>query len=323
MKKTLVILITAMTVTATYGQITTTKVVPKVEKTDNTPYDSTKNFLGKNVYKYVGQELYLNGKAESLRKHGYEGFFSDYNKSKSDGGVYKCCDSYNSKYDELTGKYFTVLEVIKHPKANNGNPTDEYLYGDVYFLKIQEKESKDIIYFEYKSKYEYDFPFIVAGYFTKLKQTEVGKEFIVRGKNWISSEPMTDMNTGNPVSNFEAGGKWKCIDVTIEDKYYSLSLVLQNDKGEQIPLNIDNTEKTNWVFEFRQAELYKKQFGIENWQQILNGKVKIGMTKEMCQLSWGKPKNINETIIAGKKSEQWVYSDNYLYFGNGILTAIQ
>lgn len=323
MKRTFAILITAMTVTVTYGQITTTKVAPKVEQTDNTPYDSTKNFLGKDVYKYVGQELYLNGKTESLRKYGYEGFYTDYNKSKFDGGVYKCCDSYNSKYDELTGKYFTVIEVIKHPKANSGNSTDEYLYGKKFYLKLQEKENNDIVYYEYDSQFEHSFPFIVVGYFTKLKQTEVGKEFIVRGKNWISSEPMTDMNTGNPVSNFEAGEKWKCIDVTIEEKYYTLSFVLQNDKGEQIPLSVDNSENTHFVFEFNQAELYKKKFGIENWQRILEGKVKVGMTKEMCKLSWGEPKDINETITAGKKSEQWVYSDNYLYFDNGILTAIQ
>lgn len=321
MKRTLTILITALTVTTTYGQITTTKVAPKVEQTDNTPYDSTKNFLGKDVYKYVGQELYLNGKAESLRKYGYEGFSIDYTKSSltNKSNVYKCCDSYNSKYDELTGKYFTVLEIIKHPKAAES----EYLYAKKFYLKLQEKEKKDIVYYEYDSQFEHSFPFIVVGYFTKLKQSEVGKEYIVRGKNWLSSGPMTDMKTGNPVSNFEAGGKWKCVDVTIEEKYYSLSLVLENEKGEQIPLSIDNSKRTNWVFEFGQAELYKKKFGNDDWQRILDGKVKIGMTKEMCELSWGKPKSINETITSGKKSEQWVYSDNYLYFDNGILTAMQ
>jgi hypothetical protein len=47
------------------------------------------------------------------------------------------------------------------------------------------------------------------------------------------------------------------------------------------------------------------------------------MTKEMCKLSWGEPEKINETITAGQKSEQWVYSDNYLYFDNGKLRAIQ
>ena len=321
MKITLTILITTISIISTYGQITTTKITPKVEQTDNTPYDSTKNFLGKDVNKYIGQELYLNGKAKSLREYGYAGFSIDYKKSSptKKSSVYKCCDSYNSKYDELSGKYFIVLEVIKHPKAEES----EFLYAKKFYLKLQEKEKKDIVYYEYDSQYEHSFPFIVVGYFNKLKQSEIGEEYIVRGKNWISSGHMTDMKTGNPVSNFEAGLKWKCVDVTIEEEFYTLSLVIENEKGEQIPLGIDNSTRTNWVFKFKQAELYKKKFGDENWQRILDGKVKIGMTKEMCELSWGKPKSINETITSGKKSEQWVYSDNYLYFDNGIVTAMQ
>lgn len=324
MKKILtiyLIFIAAFNVTATYGQITTTKVALKVELDDSTPYDNTINFLGKDAYKYVGQELYLNGKAERLRKFGFEGFAIDYTKNllANKSNIYKCCDSYNSKYDELAGKYFTVLEVIKHPKATE----NEYLYAKKFYLKLQEKETKDIVYYEYNSQFEHSFPFIVVGYFAKLKELEIGKEYIVRGKNWLSSEPMTDMKTGNPVSNFVAGGRWKCVDVTIEDKYYTLSLVLENEKGEQISLNVDKSKNTNWVFEFGQAELYKKKFGNENWQRILDGKVKIGMTKEMCELSWGKPKSINRTIVSGKISEQWVYSENYLYFDNGIMTAMQ
>ena len=37
----------------------------------------------------------------------------------------------------------------------------------------------------------------------------------------------------------------------------------------------------------------------------------------------GGPQKINETITAGKKTEQWVYEDNYLYFDNDKLTVIQ
>ena len=331
MKKFLLIpllfLILVLTVTATYGQITTTKVNLKVKNIDNVPYDSTKNFLGKDVYGYVGQELYLNGKPESLRKYGYEGFSIDYTKvsfRNDTSNVYKCCDIYNSKHNELIGKYFTVLEVIKDPKAEQ-NKYEEYLYGEKFYLKLQEKEKKDIVFYDYNSESEYSFPFIVVSYFNKLKQSEIGKKYIVRGKSWVNSEPMTDMKTGNPLSNFKAGGKWKCVNVTIEEKDYRLSLVLENEKGEQILLPVDYSEKTkyNYVFEFRQAEFYKKKFGDENWQLILEGIVKIGMTKEMSELSWDKPKSINKTITSRNKSEQWVYSNNYLYFDNGILTTIQ
>ncbi len=308
-----------------YGQITTTKVAPKAEQVDNTPYDSTKNFLAEKVQKYLGQELYLKGLSESIRKYGYSGFVIDYKEASlsNDKNIYKCCESYHSKYIELAEKYFTVLEVIKHPKATSGNSTDESLYGKKWFLKLKEKESNDIVYFEYSENYEHSFPFIVVGYFVKLKQTEINKEFIVRGKNWLTSGIMYDMNTGNAVSEFLPGNKWTCVDVTIDEKYYSLSLILQNQKGEQIPLSVDNSKRTNWVFNKDQAEIYKKIYGLENWNLILESKVKIGMTKEMCELSWGKPKSINETITSQNKSEQWVYSQGYLYFEKGVLTTIQ
>lgn len=119
MNKTITILTLTFECHFNFGQITTTKVADKKEETASEPYDSLQNFLGKDVYKYIGQDLCLNGKAESLRKYGYDHFvinyqFSGYNTEKN---KYKCCDSYNSKYYELAGKYFNVIAVHKHPKA--------------------------------------------------------------------------------------------------------------------------------------------------------------------------------------------------------------
>jgi len=54
--------------------------------------------------------------------------------------------------------------------------------------------------------------------------------------------------------------------------------------------------------------------------------VKIGMTQKdvLENTSWGKPLSINRTTTAIGTREQWVYvGNNYLYFTNGILTAIQ
>lgn len=66
------------------------------------------------------------------------------------------------------------------------------------------------------------------------------------------------------------------------------------------------------------------KYGKENGEAILNHKVKIGWTKSMCVASWGKPYDINRTTNAYGTHEQYVYSlKKYLYFENGILTAIQ
>lgn len=310
-----------MIVTAS-AQITITKHAPKVEHAGDRGYDSTINFLGKDVYKYIGQELYLKEKKVILRQFGYDAFLIDYTKSKYESSnVYKCCDNYNSKYNELAGKYFRVLDVIKYAKADEGD-----LYGSLYkfYLKLEEKETKDIVYFKYDVSDDFSFHFIVVGYFEKLKQTAIGKEYIVRGRNWISTgEIMTDMKSGTPVSNFNAGGKWKCIDVSVEDRYYELCLILENDKGEQIPLGVDYAKDTYWVFESGLAELYRDKFGDEDWQRILDGKIWIGMTQEMCQLSWNKPEKTNEIITFDKISEEWIYPESILYFENGILILIR
>ena len=53
-------------------------------------------------------------------------------------------------------------------------------------------------------------------------------------------------------------------------------------------------------------------------------RVSIGMNaQDVRDSSWGKPRSINRTSTANGVSEQWVYNGNYLYFTNGVLTAIQ
>jgi hypothetical protein len=324
MKKSITLLLTAMTVTISFGQITTTKVAPKVDQVDNTPYDSTENYAELSPMKYVGQELYLKGKAESLRKYGYADFVLDYNKSTlgNNSNIYKCCESYNSKYDDLNGKYFKVLDVIKHPKATSGNSTDDYLYGKKWFLKLQEKESGDIVYFQYSGQHEHAFPFIVVGFFEKQKKRVAGMEFIFSEKYLASS---TEITTGKPISK-TIGQVWKCVDLTIDEKYYNLSLIVENTLGEKTTVSYDGVfgkYHLGRAYTVSEAASYRKLFGSDNFDLVLQGKVKIGFTKEMCRLSWGEPKDINETITSGKKSEQWVYDKNYLYFDNGVVTAMQ
>lgn len=64
------------------------------------------------------------------------------------------------------------------------------------------------------------------------------------------------------------------------------------------------------------------------WNKIKEQKVSIGMTKEQVLLSWGKPDDINKTILTNLMSEQWVYGDplygaQYVYFDNDVVTALQ
>lgn len=56
-----------------------------------------------------------------------------------------------------------------------------------------------------------------------------------------------------------------------------------------------------------------------------NQGVSIGMSSEDVLLSsWGKPEKINKTTTENNISEQWIYGNSkYIYFDNGVVTAIQ
>ncbi|MGD9994254.1 MAG: hypothetical protein AB7S69_13245 [Salinivirgaceae bacterium] len=66
------------------------------------------------------------------------------------------------------------------------------------------------------------------------------------------------------------------------------------------------------------------KWGKEMGNYIADEKVIIGMNMEMCRTAWGKPIDINRTIVRELAIEQWVYGwGTYLYFKNGILEGIQ
>ena len=301
-----------------FGQIKTTKIFEEVPTSFHLPYDSLNNFEGENIKKYIGQVLYLNQKPLELRQYGYADMFEYYKENEYKEKVYKCCESYNTIYKEVAGKYFLVIDAFKHPKSTE----NERLYGKSYILKLVEKETNDTLIYHYNSEYKTSFPFIILGYFEKLKKTNVGHEFIFQNKLIDGS---INIETGK-IIKIKTGTIWTCIDVTIEDKYYYLSLVFKNINNEKIAIEYDILSQdfiSTTYFTTLKANYYQKKFGNENWKNILEGKAKIGMTREMCKISWGIPKKINETITLGKKREQWVYDDNYLYFFNGTLTTIQ
>ncbi len=109
------------------------------------------NFPGKDVELIVGKEIKVLEKAESLQKYGFEGFYKDPDLKRK----YACCQSYNSKYDELVNKVFKVISY--EPYTNN-------IGTDKFKLKIENKET-GIIYFDYSSEFEHTFPFEVIGGF--------------------------------------------------------------------------------------------------------------------------------------------------------------
>jgi len=75
--------------------------------------------------------------------------------------------------------------------------------------------------------------------------------------------------------------------------------------------------------------LFKFETNIEKygdkWGKLVDeGKIQLGMTKEMVEDSWGKPDDINRSVGSWGVHEQWIYSSGtYLYFENSKLTSWQ
>ena len=65
-------------------------------------------------------------------------------------------------------------------------------------------------------------------------------------------------------------------------------------------------------------------YGEELGKIIASGRVRIGMTKEMCKTAWGEPYNTNKTIQASGTTEIWWYYglEKFLTFSNGVLVRI-
>ncbi|GAB6120934.1 hypothetical protein [Dysgonomonas termitidis] len=279
-------------------------------------YDSTANFLGKNAMGYTGQELYLKGLDKSSQSFGYSGFILKYKKDddllNDEKNIYKPNDNYNSRYEDLAGKYFRVIEVIRHPRSK----TEVKDYSDEFYLKLQELSNGDIMYYKYNAESDYTFPFLVRGFFEKQKELLTGKEYVISDDILRMSRNLV---TGKALI-FTTGQTWKCTDVTMDNTMNELSLVLQNTKGIKtvIPYSaILNNESIKKVYTAAEASALTRKYNANNFRRILQNKIRVGMTKEMTRLACGEPTEIKEN----GNTEQWSYPAGNLTFRGDKITS--
>lgn len=127
-------------------------------------------------------------------------------------------------------------------------------------------------------------------------------------------------------------GLYKFIFTYNDNKEYYIDVRLSgtNDYIEDYKLILysDTNPTFDKIFSFKDPRLKYPKISSINWKLIQRGEVKIGMTKNECELSYGYPNRVNETSNKYGKYEQWIYDYSiggniYLYFKNGILTTIQ
>ena len=213
-----------------------------------------------------------------------------------------------SYFNHLTEKFLDKKVIVKKRGFKNYRENDGISNYDRKFLdSTQIFEITKIVLTEPKTEYH--------KYYTpvfNLKSLENNIEEIEYYKIKDDLIFLEDFNVGANLKEKEDAIKADSIEKerVLEEKLLKEQRELQLVKNEKIRSE-------------RLAKFIKKYGGVYG-ETIANNFVRIGMTKLMCEDSWGKPDSVNRTTNSYGTSEQWVYDGgSYLYFDNNKLTSIQ
>lgn len=221
--------------------------------------------------------------------------------------------------------------------------------------------NQDTLYWIVNKARDIGSPFFLVPYFEKQRSLYLNQNLVLRYQNRTNSnlQNLIDVNTGETI-NIKYGEVWTCSDISFiasRDAYYLTCYYFLKNGDREVKIELESELIRDYFMlesEFKKQELEKqkkeeerikeeqerkrraeqarikfKNDCLAKWGQkmggyIADGKVILGMNKEMCTAAWGHPIDINRTIVRGLTSEQWVYGwGTYLYFDNGVLTAIQ
>jgi len=96
---------------------------------------------------------------------------------------------------------------------------------------------------------------------------------------------------------------------------------LANDKDDEAAFTVEKENASPDGNLTRILDLINK-WGYTDGKRIADGKIWLGMSIDMTLESWGIPYRVNRDHGDWGMREQWIYSEAYLYFENGILCEI-
>lgn len=298
----------------TYCQIGTTTVTTLQQQ--KPVFDSTKNFLGTiNVQSYVGQILFVSPKTLGSSEYGYENFKpidynpNDFNSRRSHYGRDSEKSKYNTRFEDLAGKYFRVDSI------------SETSYTQYLFYLTNTKDETDNCCFIYSALYKTSFPFIVLSYFNYLKERYIGKQYIVQSDFCIHH---IDIITGDSIKiKDDSKTIWTTTELTIIDsKYKEFAFVVKNGNMTSyidVERFVDafDTDGRRYIFEKNEWDNLVKKYGLAMMKLVLDKKIKVGMPEKLLIYSWGKPDKINSASYG----DQYVYDGQYVYIKGGKITS--
>jgi hypothetical protein len=228
-------------------------------------------------------------------------------------------------------------------------------------ITLRKEANQDLLYWFVDQARFIGSPFFLVPYFEKQREIYLNQNIVLRDSDRTNTnlQNLIDVNTGATI-NIKYGEVWTCSDISLiesKDSYYLKCFYFLKNGNREVKIDLESELIRDYFMletEFIKQELEKKKkeeerkkeeeerkkkeqldrvkfkndciakWGQKKGSYISDGKVLLGMNKEMCIAAWGHPININRTIVRGLTSEQWVYGwGTYLYFDNGGLSAIQ
>lgn len=257
----------------------------------------------------------------------------------------------------IEGKTFKILSIREGKYPNKEESYHKYLI----FTLLDENGQRLLWYTKICDPNSLDhpvYPFIVKGYFEKMKERFLGKEMFYFGhytdygteqrnidkiRYKVKELIFAESNNSYSIPAFLVESY-----ITKEQAIVALcktpDLYRTNDYdfrqlhsgAKTFPKFYDDILSTMIVEEGsvylkkleKKGEWYKtltNRYGLEFGDAIYRGEVRLGMTTEMVLKAIGEPTKINTTEGSYGVLQQWCYeySKRYLYFKNGTLTDIQ
>ena len=338
------------------GKIEHTKISENEVKIP--PYDSLENFTDYGDYYKNGVPEYERcAKSEFYKRYVglqiYYPMFSD--NYQTDGTIiFKNEGSIKLlNWSDIGERYFSIQD-IQYPFEKSAffegikalKHEIPLFMTDALVFELKDNSSNERIYVVEQS---YSVKFILTPYYTKANQFFDENDFIAIKDYTANKVPL-----GGGFVPVEKGSRWKGkltllrIKDLQEDDYdgadaedIKYKVVLSNDSNKIIvSLYCDDDYNCLRNF-FTTQEIFKEQnqqeqnaakirldqlmkrYGDQYGKEIYEGRVSLGMTKEMCEEAWGTTLNRRSYTNSSVKIELWKYVGfGKLYFTNGKLSDI-
>ncbi len=146
-----------------------------------------------------------------------------------------------------------------------------------------------------------------------------GKILYTRSTIWVDS-----------LGNTRAGNKYFPISIVAVEPgntIYPIAFVFRADSvtyriyGSLSQTTLSQAATFDKLFTFENPRNQYPDIPDKHWQNIIRGRVCMGMNKNECRLALGRPLRVREIPTYSGLNEEWIYNSGaYLYFEDGILS---